>query len=317
MNKIISIIQETLISNNIDFKSIEYLAGDASNRKYFKILQKKVNNILMYDDLKEKSIENFILKTKQFNRLGIKVPKIFFSFSKQGILILENLGNLKYNNILTHENEKRLYKIAIDSLVHLHKTKIKIKSKIYSKHLFFEESKLFFDWYLKFKEKEFTSKQFKEFKDLLYEALDIPLLLPKVYIHRDFHVDNLFFLPSKNGIQKCGWIDYQDALFGPLAYDVVSILEDARREIGRELKEELLHYYLDRVEFEDKNLFKLAFSIIAVQRHLKVLGIFARLHIRDDKSEYLEHIPNIISMLKTNLEVKSLKGMKDLISNFL
>ena len=306
-----------MIQNNVDFKSIEYLEGDASNRKYFKILQNKIYNILMYDDSKKEGIENFIVKTQEFQKFGMKVPKILFSSSQNGLLILENFGELKYNEILNQRNEKELYKIAIDALVHLHKTKTKIKFEPYSKLLFFEESKLFFDWYLKYKKKKFKHIQLKEFKDLLYEILEIPLSLPKVNIHRDYHVDNLFYLPNNKGIQKCGWIDYQDALLGPMIYDIMSLLEDVRRVISEELKKELLDYYLENIKFEDKELCKLAFSIIAIQRHLKVLGVFSRLHIRDKKSGYLKYIPNTISMLKNNLETKELKCMRNFINQFL
>ena len=88
MNKIILIIEKILIQNNVDFKSIEYLEGDASNRKYFKILQNKIYNILMYDDSKKEGIENFIVKTQEFQKFGMKVPKILFSSSQNGLLIL-------------------------------------------------------------------------------------------------------------------------------------------------------------------------------------------------------------------------------------
>ena len=109
--------------SGFDYRKVEYLTGDASNRKYYKIYQKEKCNILMFDDGGKENIENFLLKTKIFKNIGIKTPDIFDSNSEQGIIILENFGNKKFSEILNKDNEQELYLTAMNSLIFLHKKK--------------------------------------------------------------------------------------------------------------------------------------------------------------------------------------------------
>ena len=119
-----------------------------------------------------------------------------------------------------------------------------------------------------------------------------------VLVHRDFHIDNLFYLKNQKGIKKCAWIDYQDMLLGPIAYDLMSLLEDARKTISIKLREELLIYYLENMNLKNESNFRFSFKILALQRHLKVLGIFCRLNSRNSISSYLIHLPRIKNYLR-------------------
>ena len=148
MEKLINNISEELKKLDINFDKISFLAGDASNRKYFKIFTHDSLKVLMLDNSSKNSIENFLKKTAVFRKLGIKVPEIYECFSNKGILIMENFGDNKFSNILTNKNEEYLYKIAIDSLIYLHTKKTDNTFEVYNKSYFLEEMFLFFDWYL-------------------------------------------------------------------------------------------------------------------------------------------------------------------------
>ena len=156
-----------------------------------------------------------------------------------------------------------------------------------------------------------------EFHDIFSNLLEVPLSLRTVNIHRDYHIDNLFYFSKASKIKRCGWIDHQDALKGTCVYDLMSLLEDARIDPDYLLNNKLISYYLDNFYEIDKTLFLQGCKIIAIQRHLKVLGIFSRLYLRDKKSDYLQYIPRVITMLEKNLNEKKFEDMRKIILHFL
>lgn len=317
MSLISSVVKEKLNQNRINFSNLQILAGDASNRKYFLIEQKKTTNVLMYDDGLKTNIQRFLKATNLFKNLGISVPKILSRFEDSGLLIIENFGEKKYSKFITKENRTKLYKIAIDSLIFLHKQPVNDLFEIYDDNIFLEESMLFFNWYLKLKKKKVDMAIISEFKKYILDLLSVRKQLPLVYVHRDFHVDNLFFLPQRRGFKKCGWIDYQDTLVGSPVYDIMSLIEDARIDVNKEMTKYLLKYFLKKSDVIDHQSFNDSFRAIAIQRHLKVLGIFARLYLRDQKPNYLKFIPRVLEMINQNLMSEKYKELRCLINDFL
>ena len=186
----------------------------------------------------------------------------------------------------------------------------------YDENKFVNESNLFFEWFLqedsslKDKSKQDFNNEFKSFINLLKN-------IPKVFIHRDYHVDNLFFIENKYKHFKCGWIDYQDALIGPCVYDLVSLAQDARIDVDNKLERKIINYYLKSFGNIDPTEFEMCYKVIAIQRHLKVLGIFKRLAVRDNKKNYLVHIPRVIKMLKKNLSSREFRKIFKILIPFL
>ena len=123
---------------------------------------------------------------------------------------------------------------------------------------------------------------------------------------RDFHVDNLMGLAGRDGIEACGLLDFQDAVVGHPAYDLMSLLEDARRDIGAELAGAMVERYHAAFPGWDRDAFDVAYAVLAAQRHAKVVGIFTRLSVRDGKADYLIHIPRVWRLLERALEHRSL-----------
>ena len=296
MEQIRSKIKKILEKEKIEVKKLSLLAGDASNRKYFQYFSSKKDYVIMFDN-DEKNLKDFIKITKILKKFVV-VPSIIHDLSKQSILVLENFGPTKYAEIITKKNRKKMYRLAIDTIFEIQKIKNQDLPK-YSLNMFIAESNLFFDWYLKnFKSNKINLLK-KEFNALFKSYLSC-IDIPQVLVHRDFHIDNLFYLSKSNSI-KCGLIDYQDAVIGPCTYDLVSLTQDARIDVPKQLEYELINYFLEanlKIKRED---FMLSYNLLAIQRHMKVLGIFSRLSLRDNKDQYLQHLPRVKNMLIENL----------------
>ena len=302
-------IVNSLKINGFRYSTLSFLAGDASDRKYFEINQNKNKYVLMYDQDK-KNLKKFISITKTL-RDHLSVPNILWNFEKNNILILENFGKTKYGLILNKTNRQKLHNLAIETIINLQKIKTK-KIPIYSKKMFIEESNLFFDWYLN--TEKITKNSFKkEFNYVFLPLLEKFADLPQVLVHRDYHIDNLFYLAKRKNFLRCGLIDYQDAVIGPCVYDLVSLTQDARIDIPKQLESHLIKYYLKKNTFIDKELFRYCYNIIAIQRHLKVLGIFSRLSIRDNKKQYLNHLPRVKNLLFINLQQNNFKKLSSIL----
>ncbi len=132
---------------------------------------------------------------------------------------------------------------------------------------------------------------------------------PRTLVLRDFHVDNLMRLADREGVSACGLLDFQDAVAGATAYDLMSLLEDARRDIAAGLKDAMLARYFGGLGGVDRRSFEAAFAILAAQRHAKVIGIFTRLCVRDGKAGYLVHIPRVWRLLERALRHPALNAV--------
>lgn len=303
-NQIIHKIENILKMKNISYEDIKFLAGDASNRKYFIIKTQNIDRVLMYDNNPE-SLKKFV-KISSLLSKKVTVPKIFLKLKENNILIIENFGAKKFSNIVNKNNQNYLYLLATDALIHVHKQKFNYNLDSYDENKFTNESNLFFEWFLQ-EDSSLIDKSKQDFNNEFKSFINLLKNIPKVFIHRDYHVDNLFFIDNKNEHFRCGWIDYQDALVGPCAYDLVSLTQDARIDVDANVERKIIKYYLDSFSNIDPAQFEICYKIIAIQRHLKVLGIFKRLAVRDNKKNYLVHIPRVIKMLKKNLGNKNFK----------
>ena len=186
----------------------------------------------------------------------------------------------------------------------------------YSLKMFIEESNLFFDWYLNYINRKETNLLKKKFNLLFESYFSLLDKTPQVFVHRDFHIDNLFYIVKSKNI-RCGLIDYQDAVIGPCAYDLVSLMQDARIDVPKQLEQELVNYFLKENIKVKKEDFILSYNLLAMQRHMKVLGIFCRLSKRDNKDQYLQHLPRVENMLYKNLQKKEFENFNLLLSPLL
>ena len=150
-------------------------------------------------------------------------------------------------------------------------------------------------------------------EDLLPRARGVPNTL----VLRDYHVDNLIRIAGRSGVGACGLLDFQDAVLGPLSYDFISLVEDARRDVAATLAADMRNRYLNANPAIDPEAFDRSCAILGAQRHCKVLGIFTRLRDRDGKDRYLHHVPRLWRLLERAVEHPALESLKDWLEEYL
>jgi aminoglycoside/choline kinase family phosphotransferase len=294
-----------LQKNKIANYEIKKIAGDASFRSYYRIFFDDKTLVLMLAPPDLERIEPFIKIDKLLIENNFFAPKIFDIDYKNGFILLEDFGDETYNRALKTTNnptslELNLYKKACDCLIKLHKIKPPTDIDLYNNDILFREAMLFVDWYLPFAKKNISLDEKRQFKKLWFKLFDILDKNSRVLVLRDFHADNLMILKN-NGV---GLLDFQDALIGSKAYDLASLLEDVRRNVNEKNKEKIIKYYLEKTGCNEPD-FMLDYDILSLQRGIKIIGIFCRLSIRDNKNHYLTMIPNIINNIKYKLTINS------------
>ena len=288
-------IVKFLEKNNLQGAERKALAGDASNRRYERIQHLGNSYMLMIAPPEKEDVRPFVKVGKILVNQGLNAPKILAEDIENGYLLLEDFGDVLYSKYLANNpsSELALYKAAIEVLEHL-PTNSDLPD--YSMQKLLDETALLTDWY---KGAENRDEYLQIWSDILSQVET----RKKVLVMRDYHADNLMWLPEREGLQKVGLLDFQDALMGHAAYDLVSLLEDARRDVTPETVKEILKNY-------DENFIR-DYYILGAQRNCKIIGIFNRLKKRDGKDNYLKFIPRVAAHLAGDLQHPSLKPMRD------
>ena len=277
----------------IDF-SISTASSDASFRRYFRVKTIKDSFIVMDAPPQNESIEAFLKISQILNTINVNVPEIYEESDVLGFILMQDFGSDTYLDVLSDDNQQRLYGDSIDSLIQMQKLVKKGLCHSYTQKILLNEMTLFIEWYLKrYKKIELTNKE-NEMLLTCFEKISKKVLnQEKFFVHRDYHCRNLMIQKSNNP----GILDFQDALEGPVTYDLVSLLKDAYIEWDEEIILDHVIRYWEKAKINNliTNLefstFYKDFECMGIQRHLKILGIFARLSIRDKKNQYLENIP--------------------------
>jgi aminoglycoside/choline kinase family phosphotransferase len=244
---------------------------------------------------------------------GLSAPHIYAADTKAGFLLLEDLGNDLYADVLcSGGNELELYKTAAEVLATLHAENAPAKLAAdkplftYDETALLAEADLLTEWYFPFAlGRKASAEEVAEHRDLWRQVLKPALVSAPVFVHRDYHAQNLLWLPERYGPARAGLIDFQDAVAGSRAYDLVSLTEDARRDVSPALAAATTAHYINTVQAQggriDDRSFAGEMAIMAAQRNAKIVGIFARLHSRDGKSRYLSYLPRVWSYLNADL----------------
>ena len=298
--------RERLLTNwlvgklGLEVSEIRPASSDASFRRYFRIMIVDRRYFVAMDapPVKE-DCRPFISIAEKLSALGVHVPEIHASDPLQGFLLLEDLGARLYLDALTNQTADRLYGDALGALIAMQVCEPKGLAP-YDKMLLRQEMQLFPEWLI---EKQLDYSLTSEEKRMLHDAFDFlienALEQPTVFVHRDFHSRNLLETSTHNP----GVIDFQDAVAGPITYDLVSLLKDCYIRWSRP---QVLHWVKAYYELAlqsgvlhdvDETRFLRWFDLMGVQRHLKAAGIFARLNLRDGKSDYLKDIPRTLGYI--------------------
>jgi aminoglycoside/choline kinase family phosphotransferase len=228
---------------------------------------------------------------------------VFAEDRAAGFLLIEDFGDDTYTRLLERgADEPALYSLAVDTLVELQRAVAARGNPDlppYDAERFLAEAALLVDWYAPAALGEpLTDARRAEYLDLWRTLLPQAALPHDTLVLRDYHVDNLMLLPDRSGVQGCGLLDFQDAVCGPPSYDLVSLLDDARRDVPADLRRQMTERYLAAFPALDQAAFLRSAAILAAQRNCKILGIFTRLWKRDGKPRYLVHLPRIWRLLE-------------------
>lgn len=314
----LTLLNDFLRQNGWSDGDRKLLAADASFRHYDRLTRPNESRVLMDAPPPMENVRPFLKVARHLEKLGYSAPHVYAADEENGFVLLEDFGDATYTRLLKKgEDERALYALATDLLIDLHKldeeTAVPEDLPPYDDDALLREAMLFPDWFMPAAFGHETDKAAADEYALLWQEV-FPLVqkMPKTIVLRDYHVDNLMILDGKTGLKACGLLDFQDALAGAVTYDIMSLLEDARRDIRPELFKEMQDRYIAAMadKLPSKEEFLTSWAILAAQRHAKVLGIFVRLCVRDGKPVYLQHLPRLWRLLERALEHPALAKLR-------
>jgi N-acetylmuramate 1-kinase len=303
--------------------TLQALANDASFRQYFRIQMDKRSYIVMLAPPGKEDINAFIAIAKDFLNNGIRTPEIFAYNLEYGYILLSDLGDTLYLDRLNKENADELYTQALAIIPKIQACKPKLLNNqplsLFNETFIRLELNLFVDWFLaRHLKLKLTSKLKTSLEKVFQLLVNTALEQPRACVHRDYHSRNLLL----NDKHEVGVLDFQDALYGPITYDAISLLRDAYIDWPEKQVEKWVlnfHQMLKPHCQISQDEFLRWFDLIGVQRHLKILGIFARLCYRDNKAHYLTSTTRLLNyLIKTCEKYSELNELKQLLqSDFL
>jgi len=342
-------MRDFLVASGWGDASIAPLPGDASTRRYARLRQNGRQAMLMDQPqnaeapvapagatpeqrralgynavarLAGADCARFAAVAGYLRGLGLGAPAIHAADHAQGFAILEDLGDALFADVMAQgADEAPLYTAAVEVLAKLHAgaapETIGAGKPLfaYDETALIAETDLLTEWFLPLAlAREATAEEIEEHRALWRAALRDLDLERRVFVHRDFHAQNLLWLPERQGVARIGLIDFQDAVAGSPAYDLVSLIEDARRDVSPDAAGAATAHYLETMRAQGINLDEAAFrhemAVMAAQRNAKIVGIFARLYRRDGKARYLSLLPRVWANLARDLRHPALAPLR-------
>lgn len=300
-----ALIEQFLNSTRWQDAKRHAMMADASGRSYERLTLGSETAILMNAPYESgEDVRPFIKVTDMLADFGLTAPEIIARDVENGLLLLEDFGNDLFASVCksSPEKELELYQSAIETLAELHTHAAPKALAPYNLSVYLREAQLLTQWYMPATTGQKPSPQIiAEFDAIANTTFAEIQNTDPVLVMRDYHAENLIWLPKRQSVNRVGLLDYQDALAGHPAYDLVSLLEDARRDTSPDLRANMLALYL-RLSGADEQDFNTAYAVLGAQRNIKIVGIFARLSLRDGKAHYVEFIPRVWDHLMNDLQ---------------
>ena len=281
------------------------LAGDASARRYARLTQGDATAVLMDDPPPGHSVGAFVRIARLLRGMGYSAPDVLATDEVQGFALLEDFGDDSIFALLTSPApaslERTLYEAATDFLVDLHRWPVPSDLPRYDAGWMLDDAKLFLE---SIANEAANAPIAADFVAAWCGPLEEAAAGPQALCLRDFHAGNLMWLPAHGDgcrLGRVGLLDFQDARSGPISYDLVSLLQDARRDLGTGLEAAMVARYLRASPGLDEAAFRAAYAILGAQRAVRIIGVFHRLARRDGKHAYLAHLPRVWGHLDRNL----------------
>jgi hypothetical protein len=289
---------------------IEPLAGDASFRRYFRVVGEGGRSAVLMDAPPPyEDPRPFIAVAEWLASIGLSAPRIIARDLQKGLLLLGDFGDSRLRETLDADpqRERDLYQLATDLLIHLHSHPPMEGLRTHGPEQWLEELSLFTDWYCPALGIEIDAQAYRSAWSQVLEPLSQDGLGP-VTVLRDFHAENVMLIGSRQGVAHLGLLDFQDAVAGHPAYDLASVLEDARRDVPPALERAMLDRYLAASGHGEP--FERAYWALAAQRNTRILGVFTRLWKRDNKPHYTAFQPRMWGLLERDLDKPGLEPVR-------
>ena len=317
--RILELIDWTENYLNDNITSIEFASEDASFRRYFRIFHGNHSYIVMDAPTEHMSIAPFSRIAKRLLQENINVPEIFAENHEKGFMLITDFGTTTYLQVLNEKSADQLYSDALDSLIKLQRATITDSQFLppYDQKLLRSEMDLFPSWFLT---KNLNISLNSEISDILQKTFEFvitkALEQPKVWVHLDYHSRNLMYTDQNNP----GVLDFQNAVMGPITYDLMSLLRDCYIVWSDEQIKRWIRLYLLKakiagldISFDEREFIRW-FDWMGIQRHLKVVGIFSRLNLRDGKKQFMQDIPTVLQYIENvSKKYQELKSLYELI----
>ncbi len=292
--------------------------SDASPRRYYRLEGQEM--LLMEDPSDPVGFDAYLRLSAHLNNLGLSAPRIIAASKDAGVALIEDFGDTTYTNCLTAgQDEGALYRLAVDALLHLHHDPrgVRAAQPRYDMQRMLDELAVFAEWFVPAVAPDVDAASFgSDWRAHWQNALAPVDGRFDTLVMRDFHVDNLMLLEGREGVvRRCGLLDFQDGVLGPCEYDLMSLLQDARRDLSQGLEEALLTRYQENAPAhlgrpED---IRRRYHLLAAQRHARILGVFVRLCQRDGKPRYLKWMPRVLRQFQTALTDANLTDISALL----
>ena len=301
---------EFLAASGWEGAEILPLAGDASFRRYFRVVNGARSAVLMDAPPPHEDPRPFVAVAEWLIGRGLSAPEILARDLEKGLLLLDDFGNARLRETLDSDPERELdlYELATDVLVHLHEHPPMGGLRPHGVAQWLEELKLFTDWYCPAVGVRVNSQAYQQAWREVLEPVASDGLGP-VTVLRDYHAENIMLVEGRVGVAHFGLLDFQDALAGHPAYDLASVLEDARRDVSPAIERAMIDRYVSATGLGEK--FDRAYWALAAQRNTRILGVFTRLWKRDNKPHYRRFQPRMWGLLERDLAQPSLSPVRE------
>jgi aminoglycoside/choline kinase family phosphotransferase len=287
---------------------IRPLAGDASFRRYFRLVSGDSRAVLM-DAPPPEDPAPFVAVAEWLVGEGLSAPAVLGRDLERGLLLLDDFGDARLRETVDADpgREAELYALAVDVLIHLHARPPMPGLRAHGLDQWLEELQLFPDWYCPALGLDVDADAYRA----AWRAVLAPVAsdgAPPVTVLRDYHAENIMLVEGRAGVRHFGLLDFQDAVVGHPAYDLASVLEDARRDVPEAIERDMLAYYMK--EMRQATDFERAYWALAAQRNTRILGVFTRLWKRDGKDHYTAYQPRMWGLLERDLAHPGLAPVK-------
>ncbi len=288
---------------------IEPLAGDASFRRYFRIIDGNRTAVLMDAPPPLEDVQPYVEVAEWLHSVGLSAPDILARDIQRGLLLLADFGERRLREVVdgNPSRERELYELAADVLVHLHKHAPMAGLPVHGLEQWLEELSLFTDWYCPAVGLTVDTDAYRAAWTEVLQPVAFDGLGP-VTVLRDFHAENVMLVDGREGVRHFGLLDFQDALIGHPAYDLASVLEDARRDVQPDVERAIIDRYVAATG--SPPAFERAYWALAAQRNARILGVFTRLWKRDNKPHYTDFQPRMWGLLERDLEQPGLEPVR-------